>query len=433
MTRQKALVFGFLIFSPFALMHAQWAKAYGKAEGAMWEYVNCIVTTIDGGFIVAGNIDIRTDLFAHDSYFWIMKLSSEGDLGWQRTFGVEGYEQANSIRQLEDGGYIVCGDSADFFVVFKIDYAGSVIWARKYNAFVGYCKSLDLTADGGFVVAGGDFGVMKLSSDGGIEWQKEYGPRGTKYAAHFAVHIEQAADGGYILMGWSDEDVCVLKLSSQGAIQWQNRYDGSEYDRPYSIQQTKDGGFIISADTQSPSSSNMDVWVLKLDDHGRVEWQACYGGADGDYAGEIRQTADGGYVLTGGTSSDGSGNSGAFLLKLSPAGSIEWQRTYVGGHGSSVKQIDDFGYVVAGSCGYFVEGYTFDYQVLRFSASGDIPGCEDLKNANFSIRKTTVLPQMTSFAPFDTGAISQPCYLSVPQFDIKSIAICPWKKAIVRR
>jgi hypothetical protein len=280
-----------------------WRKCLG---GSDWDAVIPIQQTSDGGDIVAGvtssnNGDVSGNHGAYD--FWVVKLSSTGSLQWQKCLGGSGSDDAASIQQTSDGGYIVAGStrSNDGDVSGNHDVSGN------------YGES--------------DFWVVKLSSTGSLQWQKCFGGSNWDHAAS----IQQTSDGGYIVAGStgsSDGDVSgkhagfdfwVVKLSSTGSLQWQKCLGGSGSDLAASIQQTSDGGYIVAGIT---SSNNGDVsgnhgaedfWVVKLSSTGSLQWQKCFGGSNWDRAYSIQQTSDGGYIVAGMTESnngDVSGNHG---------------------------------------------------------------------------------------------------------------------------
>ena len=172
-----------------------------------------------------------------------------------------------------------------------------------------------------------------------IEWQKSLGGTGSDGA----TTIQQTADGGYIVAGASistDGDVTgnhggndywVVKLNSTGTITWQKCLGGTGDDFASSIQQTIDGGYIVAGYSESTNGDvtgnhgGQDYWVIKLDSTGSITWQKSLGGTSQDYAYAIQQTADGGYIVAGYTTStdgDVTGNHGDYdywVVKLSPA------------------------------------------------------------------------------------------------------------------
>jgi hypothetical protein len=234
----------------------QWKKTYG---GSSSDYLSCIVQTKDGGYITAGGTNSNNGDVSgtHDIVygdFWITKLDKNGNLQWRKTFGGSDYELANSIAQTSDGGYIavgwnrskngdIKGNHGDYDLwVIKLTGNGNLNWQRSLggrNGDFGY--SIQQTNDNGYIIAGGsdsknadvsgnhgreDFWIVKLNVSGNLQWQKSLG--GSEYEE--ARSIAQTKDGGYILTGhtFSDDknvpgnhgqnDFWVIKLSSDALI-----------------------------------------------------------------------------------------------------------------------------------------------------------------------------------------------------------------------
>jgi len=184
-------------------------------------------------------------------------------------------------------------------------------------------------------------------------WQKTFGG----WYDDAAYSIKQTTDGGYIVAGWTEsfgsglKDVYILKLNSKGEVEWQKTFGGEKDDGANSIQQTKDGGYIIAGWTKSSGSGYEDFYILKLNSKGEVEWQKTFGGEKDDGANSIQQTKDGGYIVAGRTGSFGSGGYDACAIKLNSKGGVEWQKTFGGWYDDaaySIKQTTDGGYIVAG-------------------------------------------------------------------------------------
>jgi len=396
-----------------------WAKTYG---GGDYDEAHSIQQTSDGGYIVAG----YTQSFgAGFTDFWVLKLDASGDVVWLKTYGGEDDNEANSIQQTSDGGYIVAGRTWSFgggysyydFWVLKLNASGDVVWQKTYGggdyeeAF-----SIQQTSDGGYIVAGetrsfgagsADFWVLKLDASGDVVWQKTYG--GGDY--DYLTSIQQTSDGGYIVAGWTPsfgagwKDVWVLKLDASGNVQWQKTYGGGSDDEANSIQQTSDGGYIVAGWTGSFGAGSYDFWVLKLDASGNVVWQKTYGGGNWDWANSIRQTSDGGYIVAGYTESFGAGGADFWVLKLDASGDVVWQKTYGGGNNDeeaySIQQTSDGGYIVAGRTDSFGAGRD-DFWVLKLDASGDVANCTpyDL------VQDSDAIPASTSVAASTSSATS---------------------------
>lgn len=241
--------------------------------------------------------------------------------------------------------------------------------------------------------------IATLPSEALGGWATTYG--GAKFERPFS--IQQTSDGGYTVVGWTDSfgterDAWVLKLKPDGAVEWQKTYGGGNSDEASFIQQTKGGGYIVAGTTGSFAPRLDDLWVLKLKANGGIEWQKTYGGDDFDGASSIHQTRDGGYIVAGETHSFGVGETDFWVLKLRPDGSIEWERTYGGDRWdvpSSIQQTRDEGYIVAGYTGSFVPGgqETPDLWVLKLRPDGTVEwekiyGGDDWDSAD-SIQQTS--------------------------------------------
>jgi len=328
----------------------EWIRVYGGSRqmytGCCGEYAYSIQQTSDGGYIAAG--DVGTYWWCgycgpHEVY--IIKTDSEGNIEWERTFGDDGGKaKANSIQQTSDGGYIAAGRKHGFFYFLKLYPDGNIEWEKTYDE--GEAYSIQQTSDGGYIAAGSkgstpDVYIIKTDSEGNIEWEKTY-DEGEAYS------IQQTSDGGYIVTASRNIGswvTCILKLYPDGNIEWEKIYP--KY--LYSIQQTSDGGYIAAGGRESSEG----LYILKLYPDGSEEWRKTFGGYVYDTARSIQQTSDGGYIAAGSKYPRGAGEpSDLWVIKLDSNGNIEWDRTF-GGFGSdfgySVKQTFDNGYIVVGT------------------------------------------------------------------------------------
>jgi uncharacterized delta-60 repeat protein len=250
---------------------------------------------------------------------------------------------------------------------------------------------------GSFGAGGSDFWVLKLDAAGEVDWQKTYGGSDQEHA----YSIQQTSDGGYIVTGSTESfgaglgDFWVLKLDAAGDVDWQKTYGEYNPEGAWSIQQTADDGFIVAGVTSSFGAGLGDFWVLKLDAAGDVDWQKTYGGTNTETAYFIQQTADDGFIVAGYTSSFGAGGLDFWVLKLDAAGDVDWQKTY-GGSGNddafSIQQTSDNGYIITGRTNSFGAG-GYDFWVLKLDAAGDVDwqktyGGSDEEHA-YSIQQTS--------------------------------------------
>ena len=369
---------------------ATWAKTYG---GQGYDVALSARQTGDGGYIVAGQSWSFNPLFSNA---WIIKLDANGNTQWQKRYGGSLNDVSYSIEQTQDGGYIMAGETnavlpfLGLFWAVKINANGEVQWQKTYNQ--GWAHSIQQTSEGGYVATGMNMGkpwIVKLDANGSIQWQKKY----AGILGDMAQSVQQTSEGGYIVAGMMKGEVWVLKLNSAGQTQWQKTYGNSSVDASFSIQQTQEGGYILASVSLTFGAGLTDIWIVKLDPNGEIEWQKTYGGSGLDLAHAIQQTQDGGYVVAGWTGSFGAGDKDAWVLKLDATGEIEWQKTY-GGSGfelaHSIEQTQDGGYVVAGWTDSFGAG-NMDMWILKLDANGNMSGCP-----GGLIGATSVVPYSTT-------------------------------------
>jgi len=379
----------------------EWAKSYG---GSGQDWGRSIQQTADGGYIVTGftHSSESGDVSGQnngDSDIWVVKTDASGTIEWEENYGGSDADVPFKIKQTIDGGYIVAGNTfsndgdvggnyggRDAWVV-KLNSTGDIQWEQNYGGSGGDAfYDIQQTTDGGFILVGTtnstdgdvtsnnggiDFWVVKLHSNGNIDWQKTLGGSNND----FGSSIQQTTDGGYILAGYSlssdgdvggnygGRDVWVVKLNSTGDIQWEKNYGGSGLDDASSIQQTIDGGYILAGFSTSSdgdvggNNGGQDVWVVKLNNTGDIQWEKNFGGSDTDRAESVKQTTDGGYVIAGySNSTDGDvtgnmGDSDFWVIKLNSSGDLIWEKSMGGTStdlGRSIQQTSDGGYIVAG-------------------------------------------------------------------------------------
>jgi hypothetical protein len=174
--------------------------------------------------------------------------------------------------------------------------------------------------------------------------------------------------------GAGNFDVWLIKTDANGDTNWTKTFGGSNYDNGKSVQQTKDGGYIITGTTMSFGAGNHDVWLIKTNANGESLWEKTYGGISGDDAFSVKQTSDSGYIIVGDTRSFGSGGEDAWLIKTDESGDTIWTKTFGGSssneRGKSVQQTSDGGYIITGSTYNFGGGYG-DVLLIKANANGD--------------------------------------------------------------
>ena len=262
-------------------------------------------------------------------------------------------------------------------------------------------ESVQQTSDGGYITVGHtysstsfdyDIYLVKSEPNGNIQWQNTFG--GDDWDQAYSV--QQTSDGGYIIAGSTyssgngESDVYLVKTDSSGIVDWDQTFGGAYWDEGYSVRQTSDGGYIIVGLTFSFGAGEYDVYLIKTNPSGRKDYEQVFGGTGDDNAWSVCQTTDGGYIITGYTESFGAGGRDVYLIKTDAATELDWQTTFDRSNddvGYFVDQTQDGGYIIAGYtsdyCPHLGE-YQYDMYLIKTDANADLqwantyPGSDDL-------------------------------------------------------
>jgi len=335
-----------------------WERTFGGADDD-WGY--SVRETRDGGFIIVG----RTHSFGVGGFdVYLVRTDSQGNKLWERTFGGADDDWGESVQETRDGGYIIAGRTKSFgageFDVYliKTDSQGNKLWERTFGGRDdddGY--SDQETHDGGFIIAGETYSfgagwidvyLIKTDSQGNKLWERTFGG----WAADFGYSVQEMSDGGYIITGGTDsfgagnDDIYLLKTDSQGNKIWERTFGGWDWDCGFSVQETRDGGFIIAGWTCSFGAGGGDVYLIKTDSQGNKIWERTFGGRDDDDGYSVQETRDGGYIIAGWTRSFGLGGKDVYLIKtdshglVSTKGRLSLSRKSVNSAGNVFKNVN---------------------------------------------------------------------------------------------
>ena len=220
------------------------------------------------------------------------------------------------------------------------DWAKTYGWGSQAND---EARSIQQTADGGYIVAGWteavgmgaqDFLVLKLSSTGVSQWAKAFGGMAVDSAYSIQKIFDSKYGDGYIVAGRTasygagNYDFLLLKLNTSGGIVWGKTIGGSTWDNAYSVIQASDTSYVVAGETASFGSGASDVLVAKVTIGGGIQWAKAFGWSGYEAAYEVQQTSDGGYILAGYTSSFDVSREDALVLKLNSTGGLQWAKTY---------------------------------------------------------------------------------------------------------
>jgi|GEM_PF-633534 len=251
-----------------------WERVYG---GGDQDYGWSLRQTVDGGFIIGGT----TRSYTYGNYdFWLIKTDSNGNMTWNNHFGGSNYEQCSSVDVCSDGGYIMAGITKSYEVngdvwLVKTYSDGNMRWNRTYGGSgkdEGY--SIRQTNDGGYIIAGltesfgvgGNIYLIKTNSAGDTIWTKNYGGSGEE----FGFSVDLTDDGGYVVAGRTSSygsggsDVWVIKVDSLGSLLWSKTIGGANSEEASAIHQTSDGGYIVAGHTTTYTYGQLDIYLVRL-------------------------------------------------------------------------------------------------------------------------------------------------------------------------
>ena len=312
----------------------KWMKNYSFSTD---DRINSIVPASAEGFIMAGytanNSNLSKDIL-------VFKTDLDGNINWQHSYGDQGNEFATSIAISDDGSSIFIAGSiieenngTIKCYVLRIDSMGNLVWDKVIESGIS-CKvnSIENIGNVGFILTGmrrspneinEDLVVMKIDTNGELIWERTYGGNGVEAGSS----IKSIDDGGFIISGYTDsfgsgnKDVYVIKVNSEGDQEWYQTFGGSGTDYGNSIHQTLDQGYLVSGYTDSFGQyGGYDLWLIKLNQNGELDWQKFYGGSNNDIGLFGFQTMDSGFIIGGYSNSNENNIPDILLVKTDNVG-----------------------------------------------------------------------------------------------------------------
>ena len=368
-----------------------WTKTYGTINDDEGYSVH---QTFDGGYIITGQTQPENSL---NFDLWLIKTNSNGDTLWTKTYGGTGTDEGIDVKQTTDNGFIIAGITSSFGVgnidiwLIKTDSNGDSLWSNTFGGTNNeFGNSVIQTADNGYVIigstesygpGGSNFWMIKTNSAGDSLWSKTYG--GSYHDIAFSG-IQTSDDGfalaGYTqLAGFTNSDVWLIKTDNLGEVEWSQTYGGTLDELAYSVQQTYDEGYIITGYTNSFGAGAQDVYLIKTDMYGDTIWTKTYGGLSNDAGHSVIETAESDFIVCGyNFSLSPDGDPDLWLIKTDISGDTLWTRTY-GGSGSEVgrfvEETFDGGLIVSGWTSSYGAGEK-DFWLLHTDQDGTV-GMQD--------------------------------------------------------
>jgi hypothetical protein len=314
-----------------------WNKTYQGTFGVG----NSLVATSDGGYAIAGSTKSSGSDYTD---FSLIKTDSFGNIEWSQTYGKNNSDSAHSLVATSDGGYAIAGFTYPIsgwvepniieFLLVKTDAYGNMEWNQTYGEVkIGLSDCLLITtSDGGYALAGIrdhsddnlDLVVWLTKTDekGNVQWNQTYGEKGRDY---IASSIISTSDGGYAVVGCTitysldENDFFLVKTDAYGNMEWKQKY-GTSNERGSCIVSATDGGYLLAGLTIPADSEANDLFLVKTDEYGNMEWNQTYGGPGIDHPYFMIKTSDNKYVISGATSISRDMDFDIWLIKIDEHG-----------------------------------------------------------------------------------------------------------------
>ena len=342
--------------SPASLI---WSKVYGGPED---DRLYSMITAGDGYLAVGSS----TSMLANTTVGWALRLDSDGNAAWNKTFLVGSGTELRYAINLTDGFLFVGNEFMSSGgingYVAKIDDQGNLLW----QTIIGNNQTDEfysaIAASDGFVLLGLSSNnggnqpqawVVKINLDGNVIWDNTYSFAQDTVAKSGIL----SPDGDYMVAGYTDPITAgnyrflLMKITPDGNLVWNQTYGGDGSQEAHSMTSAPDG-YVIVGDTQT-SNANIHAWVLKVDFNGAQLWAETVGGKNADSPSFVTPASGGGYLVSGFTFSWGAGNRDFWLFKISDSGQVSWSCT----QGNKGYQ-ESYAILPAGQNQYIMAGWT---------------------------------------------------------------------------
>ncbi|UCH11039.1 MAG: leucine-rich repeat domain-containing protein [Fidelibacterota bacterium] len=371
-----------------------WTKTYGGSEGDM---LQAIQRTADGDFVMAGGLAAT----GSTGDYWLIKTDAQGDTLWTRTYGGTSWENCRSMQMTSDDGFVLVGATESFgpndrnIWLVRTDSNGDTSWTKTFGkSLLNDANSVVQTSDSGFIVVGEtgtydegseDVYLVRTDSDGDTLWTKTYGGSNKD----ISKSVQQTADSGYIVLANrqvnGNVDIWLLKTDANGDTTWTSTFHTGSDGEGTKVVQTADSGYAIfgiifgTLDSPAPEGEDRDWLLIKTDSLGTLEWSQTYGGDLSDQSMDMLLLDDDGFLLSGWLDQTDLGSSAdLWLVRVDEFGDIVWA-TAVGGDnldaGTGLAQIAEDEYAVVGITDSWGAG-SYDGWLVRFGTPTGPPPFE---------------------------------------------------------
>jgi len=363
-------------------------KVYNQESGSI---TGCLLLlTPDGGYLVSGKLETKNN----KESAYLLKLDVNGNKMWDRWYTQATPLKAQRVAICDEGGYLIAcqaerteDSDKKKIVLIKVDSEGNYEWENTLqNDGDELCAGFEKTPDGNYIMVGRtvssdgvrvDGFLTKINNRGILLYKKTFHDLGARDTFGPLV----LGDSGFIMTATinvnepvANTDVLVIRTDRDGKVLWHRQIGDSGHDGAFALAAAADGGFYLAGSTTSNSAGDYDVFVVKLDQDGDVEWKKPVGGTSHDAGYSIVSAVDGGCVVSGVSRSMGEGILKAYMLKLDKDGTLLWQKGFHAGDsqiGYSIAATPDGGFAIT-SAARRPHSPVFLTFVIKTDANGNV-------------------------------------------------------------
>ncbi len=333
--------------------------------GNGWDWGTAVAAIPGGGYAVSGSTD---SWGVGKNTLYVVQTDSTGKVLWSKIFGGAGEDNAEAMALTADDNLIIGGVTSSFsgsydFYLIKVTLQGNLLWEKSIGGSdFDWGTDLAVLNDGyamcGYTIPGGgldggNFMLVRTDLNGNVLWTKTYESPDREWP--FA--LTATSDGGFLLAGYvhydgtTNVDMYAIKTDDTGGVEWENAYGGTGDDKVFAATECAGGGYVLAGSTRSFGLSNQEMdYVVKIDAGGTLVWDEYFGNGGNMRAQDILENPDGTFMLTGNTSDVGTGTG---MAKIDAAGNLLWNEN-IGLYSSGMSLIRD------GDGKYFVTGFALD-------------------------------------------------------------------------
>jgi hypothetical protein len=339
----------------------EWTNTYG-GDGHESVYS---IQKLPTGYVLAG---YTSSYGAGNGDFWLIRTDLNGDSLWTRTYGDHDAQLGKHVIVSSDGDFVMTGrheksglPRLNVWLVKPDANGNSPLYNSYGETYDEFGECIVEADDGGFAIAGyvdhssvgTSYDVLLVRTNAGADslWIRSYGGTGNDEA----YHVDVTNDGGFVVAGWTGsfgaghQDVWLIRTDANGDTLWTRTYGGTRYDYGYCVRATDDGGFVVAGKTFSYGAGDYDMYLVKTNADGDVEWTGTYGGTKEEVAWDVR-VVNNGYVLVGTTETLDGLDTNVFVVRTNLLGDTLWTKSIVAPgyqEGNSIVACDDGGYAIA--------------------------------------------------------------------------------------